>query len=367
MGKGLRDWFEVFRAGTHSSSTGIRKTYTVDDLDKIIERTNFQAAPKGVPLVIGHVKTNYPTYGYATELKRNGQALYAKCPQVNTEFEKFVQKAAKGRSVSINPDFSLNHIAFLAVEDPALDLSPIEYSKCENFDSEAQTYDFSMDSTTNSLFSIVGFALQNLRELIIEKFGVDTADKVVKTWTIEDLKRNYSENDAVQAFSQKTKEVSDLFGKDKNKDEFSQELAAKDKKIAELEAQLSKNSAKSEKDEFSAQLSVKEQKIAELESQLKKQEFEKEKAEFSAYLEGLENECKLTPAQKDEFSKVFDALKGPQEFSSTTADDCINNIKTALNSLPKQFEFGEYAKKDNQTMNFAADKDVALGQAIANS
>lgn len=63
---------------------------------------------------------------------------------------------------------------------------------------------------------------------------------------------------------------------------------------------------------------------------------------------------------------MFDALKGPQEFSGTTADDCINNIKTALSSLNKQFEFGEYAKKDDK-MNFSADKDVALGQAIANS
>lgn len=363
MGKGLTDWFEIFRAGTHSSSTGIRKTYTVNDLDKIIERTNFS---KGVPLVIGHVKTNYPTYGYASELKRDGQTLYAKCPQVNTEFEKFVQKAAKGRSVSINPDLSLNHIAFLAVEDPALDLAPIEYSKCENIDSEAQTYDFSMDNRTNSLFNTVGYAFQSLREFIIEKFGIDTADKVLRSWTIEDLTRSYTEDDAIQAFSKKTQEVLDLFGKDNNKDEFSQQLAAKDQKIADLEAQLNNKKTQTEKDEFSAQLSAKEQKIAELESKLKNQEFEKEKAEFSAYLEGLENECKLTPAQKEEFSKVFDALKGPQEFSSTTADDCINNIKTALSSLNKQFEFGEYAKKDDK-MNFSADKDVALGQAIANS
>lgn len=124
--KGLYDWFEIFKAGSHTSNTMITKTYTNEDLDKIVSSTKLSG--KNVPLVVGHVIINYPVYGYLADIKRDGSSIYAKCRDVVPQFEEFVKTSCKGLSASINPDMSLNHIAFLAVEDPAISLESINFS-----------------------------------------------------------------------------------------------------------------------------------------------------------------------------------------------------------------------------------------------
>lgn len=70
MAKGLKNWFEIFKAGTHFSSNGRKRTWTNEDLDKIVEATNFS-----VPLVVGHVKVNYPVYGGAEIKTEDGREL----------------------------------------------------------------------------------------------------------------------------------------------------------------------------------------------------------------------------------------------------------------------------------------------------
>lgn len=295
MQKGLKNWFEIFRAGTHTSSRGVTKTYTEDFLDEIVEKTNFS-----VPCVIGHVKTNYPVYALVDELKREGDKLFAKCSNVKDEFEEFVKNSAKGLSISINSNKSLYHIAFLAVEDPAIeDLTPIEFCCAKDVD----TYEF-------------------------KNFNPEEKD----------------------------------LNKDKDTNDSTEKLAAKDKKIAELEAKLEKQ----EFEKTDEQIKAKDAKIAKLEAQLAVQEFEKEKSEFNSFCKKLEDDCKITPAQKESALEIFEAVKGPQEFSEDSANSALNALKTVLEANTKQFEYGEFAKKEDKD-NFSANDNnyVKRGQEIA--
>ena len=51
-------WINVFRAGTHTDSTGRVVTFTQADLDQIVANHDLGAAPA----VIGHPKHNDPAY-----------------------------------------------------------------------------------------------------------------------------------------------------------------------------------------------------------------------------------------------------------------------------------------------------------------
>lgn len=118
-------WWEIFKAGIHVDRKGRQKNWTVQDLDKVVERydpLNYHEAP----IVIDHNEESGPVvggpaYGWVEALKRSGDRLLAKFKQVVPEFQDLVNKGMfKKRSVKVRPDGTLLHVSFLGAAPPAI-------------------------------------------------------------------------------------------------------------------------------------------------------------------------------------------------------------------------------------------------------
>ncbi len=112
-------WIEVFRAGTWIDSSGNKKKWTRKDIDKMVSQ--YEEREDDAPVVIGHPRSNSPAYGWAMELKREGDLLLAKIKPTVREFVDWVNnKLYKHVSISLRPDLSLRHIGFLGGSPPAV-------------------------------------------------------------------------------------------------------------------------------------------------------------------------------------------------------------------------------------------------------
>ncbi len=117
--EGLKDWFEVFRAGDY----GDKGSYTAEDLQHVADSYNpdFHEAPA----VIGHPESDSPAYGWVNGVKHEGGKLFAKLgDDVDPNFEEMVGKGLfKKRSVSFyhKPEgLELRHIGFLGARPPVV-------------------------------------------------------------------------------------------------------------------------------------------------------------------------------------------------------------------------------------------------------
>ena len=117
----MEEWFEIFKAGTHTSSNGLTKTYTDEDLQKIVDNYNNNYPNHEAPIVIGHPKDNDPAYGWIEQLKKVGDRILAKPKQMVKEFADAVKQGLfKKRSISLYPDLTLRHVGFLGAVPPAV-------------------------------------------------------------------------------------------------------------------------------------------------------------------------------------------------------------------------------------------------------
>ncbi|HBE45734.1 MAG TPA: hypothetical protein DDW17_09930 [Deltaproteobacteria bacterium] len=172
-------WFEIFKAGTFTDSEGVTRTWTEEDLDTIVSR--YDPSQHEAPIVIGHPKDNSPAWGWIEAIKREGGKLLAKAKDMVPEFKEMVNKGLfKKRSISLYPDLTLRHVGFLGATPPAVKgLADVQFS-----DDKAASIEFD-----EYQMNILGNIFQRLREWFIEKFGIETADRVVGTWDIDELKR----------------------------------------------------------------------------------------------------------------------------------------------------------------------------------
>lgn len=141
--KGFDDWIEIFKGGEQRDSQG-----RVHDGDAIIDRAvkNFDAKTHEPPLVVGHPQNNAPAFGWVQELKKIGNALYARFRDVVPEFEDLVKRGLfKKRSVSFYPDGGIRHVGFLGAMPPAVkglaDLKFMEGEKTMSFEFMDETED----------------------------------------------------------------------------------------------------------------------------------------------------------------------------------------------------------------------------------
>lgn len=115
----MEHWIELFRAGTHTDSSGKTQTWTEEDLDTIVAK--YDPSTHEAPAVIGHPKDNAPAYAWVESLKRDGKSLWGKFKQVLPEFaEAVAQGSYKKRSIALYPDMTLRHVGFLGAQPPAI-------------------------------------------------------------------------------------------------------------------------------------------------------------------------------------------------------------------------------------------------------
>lgn len=201
--KGFDDYVEIFRGGKQTDSNGKEH-----DGDAMIDQaiSSFQVETHQPPLVVGHPKDNEPAYGWVKNLHSMSvdgvKSLFAKFEEVVPEFEELVAAGRyKKRSASFYPDGRLRHVGFLGAVPPAV--KGLADLKFQDEDSEMLSFDFHEDSyKTGVIARIMG----RLREFLIEKEGVDTADRVIPNWDVDTLREEaVADEDLVSSYSDKTK------------------------------------------------------------------------------------------------------------------------------------------------------------------
>lgn len=184
--KGLNDWIEVFRAGTHTDSKGRSCTFTEADLDQMV--TN--VALGSVPAVLGHPKHNDPSYAWVKPggAKREGASLFVKFEDINPDFQAGVDSGAyRNRSVSVyqgkDVGWRMAHVGWLGAAPPAIDgLAPLNYS------AEVDAYEFAAaDWDVGYALADTAELLRGLREQLIAKDGLEAADAALPNWRIQSV------------------------------------------------------------------------------------------------------------------------------------------------------------------------------------
>lgn len=307
-------WLEVFKTGTQTSSSGITKDYTEEDLDTMVSMYNGQTEHEA-PLVIGHPETNDPAWGWVKELKRQGQKLMAFVDGVKDEV---VESVANGDykkvSIALYPNLLLRHVGLLGAAPPAVKgLASVQFSE--------QEFDEYVWATDEWRVPVIGRLLRGLRDLWISKFGLDEAEKALPTYDLDMLTdsapstmltipsppapivpeeninvpppgaitSSYSENPNKEEMEMTKEEIQEIVST-----AVSAAMVAQDAKYGELQAQFS--AAQNQITEL-ATLITKENQV-EIEK-AKLSALDAKKLAFAESVDKLITEGKVLPAEKD--------------------------------------------------------------------
>lgn len=335
--KGFDDYVEIFRGGTQVDSSGKRH-----DGDAMIDRAmaSFRADDHQPPLVVGHPRDNEPAFGWVRELKTattNGvKTLLAKFEDVVPEFEELVASGRyKKRSASFYPDGRLRHVGFLGAVPPAV--KGLADLKFDDGGDELLTFDFE-----DYKAGIIARIMTRLREFLIEKEGVDTADRVVEPWELDELKRS----DELT-----TEEVPVLYAE--NNQQMEEQMTDENRNFTEADIEAAKKTAR---DEAKAEAAAE---FAEQEQDRKKSE---ELAEIKAFCDKGVKDGKILPAWIDGGLAMFmESLVGNDvvSFSEGKESTPLTWFMDFMDKLPQAVNFTEISRKGAEAADSGNAEDIA--------
>ncbi len=188
--------FEIFRTGKHTSSKGVTLSFGEGDLAAIV--AGYDPAVHEAPIVVGHPKQDGPAYGWIKGLALKGDRLVAFADQVNPEFSELV-KGGSFKKVSAafyapdsanNPTpgkYHLRHVGFLGAEPPAVKgLKSIDFSDDDSVIIECEAIEFSEWRNAWAIENVVRI-FRGLRDHFIQTNDVETADRIVPQWELDQL------------------------------------------------------------------------------------------------------------------------------------------------------------------------------------
>lgn len=340
---------EVFKAGTWTDSSGNTKTWTEEDLQKIVEMYNSQKEHEA-PVVIGHPKDNAPAYGWVERLERKGSSIFAKIKPTVSEFLDWIKQGLyKKVSISLYPNMLLRHIGFLGAVPPAVKgLQAPEFSDSEYIEISFREWTKREREMLAKGEIKGGFAGPD------NTFPIAGPEDVADAWRLaghsdnpEEIRKNIIKIAKKYGWLSSLPKSAHEWAKEHNI-EFLEGGKMMEEKVKVLEEQLK------DKDKLLIELAEKnkqqEQEIRRLKEAIIQIEAEKRKREFNAFCEDLISKGKLLPKLKEkavEFMEILTNL-GEYEFSEGKKP-AVNAFQEFLQSLPKIVEFGERATKDSSS------------------
>lgn len=390
---------EIFRAGTHTSASGVTLAFSQDDLNEIA--STYDPSNHEAPVVVGHPKDNGPAFGWIKEVKAVGDRLVAKIHQLNPDFVEAVKnKAYKKVSASFYPPsspnnptpgkWSLRHLGFLGAQPPAVKgLTGFVF----NEEDDAIEFEEELDQPVEfcgmgwGLLQVVD-AFQGIREWIIEEYDLDKAEKVLPKALLgmlqyeaqmqrmpmtvkqddsmeSDSESDYSDLADRVAALQQASEVATEFGDYGSKDaEMSSDMTAEEKKtkrkkkkampmmdtqdetnLSDLDASVLEQKL-AEFQEMERRLAVQEKMIAKREAELAAKLAAQYKNELVAFADQLYADGRMVPAiaDKEDLIQFMVSLAGDAvEFSDGNQLKPVDYFKQMLGRMPKFVTYGEYA------------------------
>lgn len=338
--KGLSDWIEVFRAGTHTDSKGRSCTFTEADLDQMVSNLALGAAPA----VLGHPKHNDPAYAWvkADGAKREGNSLFVKFEDINPAFEAGVNSGAfRNRSVSVFQDkdagWRMRHVGWLGAAAPAIDgLTPLDYS------AEVDAYEFDTEDWD------IGYALgdtaellRGLREQLIADKGIEAADAALPNWRIQSVA------DAAERVKAAARAESDQV----TTGSFSQpNTTGGGMSISQEQLDAAVAKARKEAEDAAAA------NFAASQAELTRLQGERQAERIGVLITGWTAGGKITPAQTEGLAEFMTSIEGGAgEFTFSAAD------KSEVKKAPAQF-FAEFMDKLKPVVKLGNQSDLGGDQ-----
>lgn len=338
--KGLSDWIEVFRAGTHTDSKGRSCTFTEADLDQMVSNLALGAAPA----VLGHPKHNDPAFAWVKPdgAKREGNSLFVKFEDINPAFEAGVNSGAyRNRSVSVFQDkdagWRMRHVGWLGAAAPAIDgLTPLDYS------AEVDAYEFDAEDWD------IGYALgdtaellRGLREQLIADKGIEAADAALPNWRIQSVA------DAAERVKAAARAESDQV----TTGSFSQpNTTGGGMSISQEQLDAAVARARKEAEDAAAA------NFAASQAELTRLQGERQAERIGALITGWTAGGKITPAQTEGLAEFMISIEdGAGEFTFSAAD------KSEVKKAPAQF-FAEFMDKLKPVVKLGNQSDLGGDQ-----
>ena len=330
---------EVFRPGTFRPMDGDPITFSAADLRAIADNYDPTTAP--APIVVGHPDTDAPAFGWvdAFDYDAANERLYANLHQIEPQFAELV-KAGRFKKVSMayfSPVQSHNpvpgtwypkHLGFLGAAAPG-----VPGLKNAKFSADAPAAAVFTAAFGERGFEETASLLRLIRDLFIEKFGLDDADRTLPAYRLEWLAETSTANAAALYAAPTTP---DPDPKPKEEPAVTTQpdpaFAAREANLSAREAEIAKREAKAAHDEH------------------------------VAFAEGLVQDGRLIPAMKDKVVAIFDALPGHKSVAFAEGGEKLTPgaaLREVLAGLPKVVSFGEADLGEEpgtgQSAAFAAD------------
>jgi hypothetical protein len=207
----------IFRAGTHTAADGRELIFSEADLAATAKA--YDPALHEAPIVVGHPAHNAPAYGWVSGLVAGADGLRAAPRQVDPSF---AESVAAGRFKKISASFYhpqspanpapgvfyLRHVGFLGAMPPAVKgLAQAEFAGgAEDF----VTVEFG-EEVPSGFLSRLAALFRGVRDYIIDKDGLEAADKVIPSWAMDWLQEDAAKaqpQEAQPAFAEHPKENS---------------------------------------------------------------------------------------------------------------------------------------------------------------
>lgn len=183
---------EIFKPGSHTTMHG--ETITFSEADILATAAAYDPDKFEAPMVVGHPQIDAPAYGWVKGLDVAGGKLNAEGHQIEPQFAEMVG-SGRFKKVSArfyrpdSPDnpvpgvWYLRHVGFLGAAAPAVKgLKPAAFSS-----DEEGTVDIVFGERDGWDLRQIASMFRRVREMFIEKFGSEDADKTLPSWQVEDL------------------------------------------------------------------------------------------------------------------------------------------------------------------------------------
>lgn len=299
---------EVFRPGTFRAMNGQEYTFSEQDVAAMVASYDAENAP--APVVVGHPQHDDPAFGWARGFEINDDGtLVADLGDLAPEFVQAVEEG-RYRKISMkffSPDASNNpvpgsyyprHVGFLGGAAPAVSgLAPVQFSDADATD--LIEISFSLSEATESTAGI----MRRVREFFIAQFGLEAADQAVPEYHIRWIEQAGETSEDVTPEFTNTEEI-EMTG---NADDLKRRAAELDKRERKLRD-----------------------------------------AENAAFADGLVDQGKLLPVQRDGVVALLGELSGQLENEISFSDagegktrDPASLLRDILSAQPEIVPQGE--------------------------
>jgi hypothetical protein len=197
-------WVHAFKSGNHTSSNGHAGTYTQADLEELTDAVNASLSEgHRIPAVLGHPEHDDPAYGWVEQAKLIGKDLFVKFKDVISDLADAVNnKQYQSISVRLYPrehpnnptpgKLNLGHVGFFGACQPAIKgMKAVELKEIPtdlmSYDFSSKELDFGGTYFSYSVFADIATMFANFREYLIEKSGMEVADKVTPRYLIDSI------------------------------------------------------------------------------------------------------------------------------------------------------------------------------------